>query len=297
MNRMQKKCLIGSSGFHLLLLVILLVGPAFFSSDRKLDDSQVITMVDLGKLTDGPTTIGGKPSLPPPAPEPTKPAPPAPQPPQPEPPAPQPEKSLVDKLFAPAPPKPDEPAIEPSREKVTVKPSTGESDVAATKKPKVEVTKKLVKKSATNDKTASAATDAARTKELAAARARAAAVSRALGNLREGLSSGTEVSVPGPGAGTFVNYKDAIAAIYERAWVTPTDATDDKAVAVATVTIARDGTVITAKIKTPSGDAATDRSVRDTLRRVKFTAPFPDGATDAERIFYITFDLKKKLLG
>jgi TonB family protein len=94
-----------------------------------------------------------------------------------------------------------------------------------------------------------------------------------------------------------VNYKEAVAAIYERAWQTPTDATDDKSLTTASVTIARDGTVISARIKTPSGDAATDRSVEQTLRRVKFVAPFPEGATDMERTFIIKFDLKKRLLG
>jgi len=30
MNRLQKKCILATAGIHLLLLVILLVGPAFF---------------------------------------------------------------------------------------------------------------------------------------------------------------------------------------------------------------------------------------------------------------------------
>jgi len=41
MNRLQKKCIMATAGFHLLLLVILFVGPAFFWSREKPDDSPV----------------------------------------------------------------------------------------------------------------------------------------------------------------------------------------------------------------------------------------------------------------
>src|SRR5476649_475534 len=45
MNRLQKKCLIATAGFHLLLLVILFVGPAFFNSKPKADNSPVIDVI------------------------------------------------------------------------------------------------------------------------------------------------------------------------------------------------------------------------------------------------------------
>ncbi len=35
MNRLQKKCVIATAGLHLLLLVILFVGPAFFNPRPK----------------------------------------------------------------------------------------------------------------------------------------------------------------------------------------------------------------------------------------------------------------------
>ena len=40
MNRLAKKCLIASAGLHLLLFVILLVGPAFLS--KKIEVFQVV---------------------------------------------------------------------------------------------------------------------------------------------------------------------------------------------------------------------------------------------------------------
>jgi len=45
MNRIQKKCFIASAGTHLLLMVILFVGPAFLSEKSKLDEIQPINFV------------------------------------------------------------------------------------------------------------------------------------------------------------------------------------------------------------------------------------------------------------
>ena len=45
MNRLQKKCVIGTAGIHLLLIVILFVGPAFFYSKPKADDLQVLDVI------------------------------------------------------------------------------------------------------------------------------------------------------------------------------------------------------------------------------------------------------------
>jgi TonB family protein len=74
---------------------------------------------------------------------------------------------------------------------------------------------------------------------------------------------------------------------------------DDSATAKVSVTIARDGTVVEAHVTRESGSAATDRSVREVLNRVKFIGvPFPAGSKDDQRTFIINFNLKaKKLLG
>src|SRR5271154_2930606 len=78
MNRLQKKCVIATAGFHLLLLVILFVGPAFFNSKPKVDDSQVLDIIP-ANLIDAAFNSGVKNATPPapkivqpaPAPEPT----------------------------------------------------------------------------------------------------------------------------------------------------------------------------------------------------------------------------------
>jgi TonB family protein len=56
------------------------------------------------------------------------------------------------------------------------------------------------------------------------------------------------------------------------------------------VTIASDGTVISARIIDSSGDAALDASVQKTLERVTFIAPFPEGTTDKQRTYTISFN-------
>jgi len=80
MNRLQKKCVIVTAGVHLLLLVILLVGPAFFSPRPKVDDIQVLTVIP-AMLVDAPFSSGVANAAPPPEPV----APPQPPPPEPVP--------------------------------------------------------------------------------------------------------------------------------------------------------------------------------------------------------------------
>ena len=65
MNRLQKKCLIATVGVHLLLVLVLVFGSAFFSPRSKPDDSQVLTVIP-DNLRDTPFTSGKKDAQPPP---------------------------------------------------------------------------------------------------------------------------------------------------------------------------------------------------------------------------------------
>ena len=69
MNRLQKKCVIATAGFHLLLLVILFVGPAFFWAREKADDTPVLEMIPANLVDSATTGVQG--AQPPPAPAPT----------------------------------------------------------------------------------------------------------------------------------------------------------------------------------------------------------------------------------
>jgi TonB family protein len=276
MNRLQKKCFFGSAGFHLLLVLILLVGPAFLSSSPKHEDFQQLKIIPSILFEQGPSG-GGNPDAAPPASTPPEQPKPAVSPPTQPPvvektPIPEPRKEKVKEV---TPPKDETPSPEPIK----------------TSKPKIVVSTTPIIRKPTDAK---AAADA-KAKEEAATRARTlAAINKASSNIRNGLSQGTKIEVDfGSGGGpSYGTYKQAILAAYDRVWDAPESIAGSEASVTVSVTIARDGTVISARIIRPSGDAQMDASVQRALNRVSFIAPFPDGATDKQRTF--EFDLKSR---
>jgi TonB family protein len=119
------------------------------------------------------------------------------------------------------------------------------------------------------------------------------AVNSAIKNLRNNLSKGTEVNLPGDSSVAYANYASVVKSVYDAAWVLPDTIAKDENITVK-VTIASDGTVISSRIITPSGDAPADASVQRTLDRVKFVAAFPEGSTDKERTYTINFNPQVK---
>src|SRR5258705_13957625 len=67
MSRLQKKCFIVSAGVHLLLFIILLVGPAFLSSKSHSEDVQALDFYP-SKLIDAALMGGGNRNAKPPVP-------------------------------------------------------------------------------------------------------------------------------------------------------------------------------------------------------------------------------------
>jgi TonB family protein len=281
MNRLEKKCLLATAGFHLLLLVILFVGPAFFSSKPKPDDSQVLDVIP-ANLVDTAVNSGVRGATPPP---PTPVATP-----QPTPPAPAPIPTPTPLKPTPTPEKIDPP-------KVAVKPDLTPVEKQSVTKPqppkvapKIQVnlnpTVRIVPK---NSPPTTATDDSQR---------QARAVKNVLQALRQNLASATTVDMPGNSSAAYANYASVVKSIYEQAWTPPDDAANDDANAKVRVTIASDGTVISARLLTPSGDSGVDATVQRTLNRVTFIAPFPEGTTDKERTYIINFNLKaKRMLG
>ena len=268
MNRLQKKCVIGTAGIHLLLLVILFVGPAFFYAKPKADDLQVLDVIP-ANLIDAQFNSGVANATPPP-PAPVV-APPTPQPP-PTPPAPKPVVTpptimqTLEKVFNPEPVKPA-PTPELPR--------------------KIQISTQLVVRTAPKN---SATADHSQQQQR-----QARAIRSALRNLKSNLTPGTVVDMPGnSGGAAYASYRDAIATIYYDAWTPPGEANNEEANTRVSVTIANDGTVITARIVTPSGDSKVDASIQRTLERVTFIAPFPKGAVEKERTYLINFNLKAK---
>ncbi len=265
MNRLQKKCILATVGIHLLLLVILLVGPAFFQPRHKADDLQVLDVIP-ANLIDAQFTSGVRNAQPPP---------PVVQP-APQPPVPQP-------VVTP-PPKPSpEPVVKPE----AVKPAPAPDKIQLHKiepnlKPVVHNAPRNVPKN--NSSQTSQQTRALR---------------KAIQSLKNNLSSSTTVDMPGNSSVAYASYASAVKSIYDQAWAqVPLDsvANEDENVK-ARVTIASDGTVVSARIIESSGDPALDVSVQKTLERVTFIAPFPEGTTDKQRTYTINFNpqLRKML--
>ena len=120
------------------------------------------------------------------------------------------------------------------------------------------------------------------------------ALQNAIQNLKNNFTSATTVDMPGDSSVAYANYASVVKSIYEQAWMPPDNTASDNANAKVTVTIASDGTVISAQVISSSGDDSVDSSVQRTLDRVTFIAPFPEGTTDKQRTYTINFNLKAK---
>jgi TonB family protein len=250
MNRLQKKCIIASIGFHLSLLVILFVSAAFLARDTG-PAFKPIDFVPV-RVIEGALAGGGNPDA-----NPLPPAPPAPQPPAPVTPPvqeqvkveqpkelPKPEPVKIEKPGpAPAPPK-AKPVKQPpqiSTTLVTGKPTTNKTPA----------------------KPASTAKDDER-KKVAEQFGKAAA------GLRNKLAPTTSIELRGIGGGgdTYAGVQQTILSTYDRAWISPQGVNKSEAIVEVEVTVESDGSVSSAHITTPSGDAQVDRSVEKALRSV-----------------------------
>lgn len=284
MSRLQKKCLIATTGFHLLLVLIVVFGSAFFVSHSKPDESQILTVIPT-TLIDAAFNSGVQNAQPPPPSpvQPPQPVQPAPQPPQPKPdPQPEPPKQTlmekVQEIFKPEPPKPDdlnpvEPADKPTK--------------PTPKKPQISLVPvvRKVSKPTTDTSEADAQREAQRVRDQ-----RAKAFRSALNNIKDNASSATTVEMRGEGSVSYANYALAVKSIYDQAWTPPENMAIDDANTKVSVTISRNGNVVSSRIISRSGDARVDASVQRALDRVNFVAPFPDGATEAQRTFIINFN-------
>ena len=99
---------------------------------------------------------------------------------------------------------------------------------------------------------------------------------RQMDGLFKGLSGTTSVNVGANvvSPGGKASFAHAVKDTYSNAW-DPLRAgvVGDKAVTVATITVAGNGDVITARILRPSGDALMDKSVQQTLDTVRNVSP------------------------
>lgn len=239
MNRTQKKCFMASVGLHLLLLLVLLVGPALSFSGK----TPTVTPIDFipSKIIEGAMAGGGDPNANPPPPAP-------PQPPTPE-----------------QPPRIEQPKELPQPTQV-IKNDLNPEPTSKTKH-EIQVNTKVVTRHSmdktTNARPSSESRDAQAKRE-------ADAVGKAVAGLRNNLAPTTTIALRGPGGGgeTYAGVEQAILSVYDHAWVSPEGMDTSEAVVEVSVTIESDGSVSSARITHPSGDARVDQSVQRALDRV-----------------------------
>ncbi len=290
MDRTQKKCVLASFGVHTLLCVLMIVGPAFLRSKEVVNEGPVLYFIAF-KTTYDDAQGGGDPKAAMPTAEPPKPAPPQPKPlePKPEPvtkPEPKPEVRRVEPEVQKEPAvkqlvNPD--ALEPIEKKTKVR------DVSTTL-----VTRK--DNQAEKKKQAEQAAKAEAKRQADASKRMAETITEAANNLGSGLSPSTKIKLNGPGGGgiPYANFRNALKSFYDRAWILPGGVTDDHATTTATVLIARDGTVVNARITDFSRNSEVDRSVQTALDRVSKVSPLPDTEEKDQREFTINFSVKSK---
>jgi TonB family protein len=267
MNRLQKKCVIGTVGIHLLLLLILIVGPAFYNREPKMDNTQILDMIP-STLVDAAVNSGiqnAQPPAPTPVvvPKPLQPLQAIPLPPKivTPPPTPTPTPSLLDRVknyFTPTP---------------TVTPTEHQ---AKPQQNNINVNTQLVKRTKPKN---------------TPQHDNSQAINSAVRNLSHELSSSTKVDMPGNASASYASYASAIKTVYDRALLphAPAEVANKNEKTEVKIVIGSDGTVISSQIISPSGDPAWDNSVQRTLDSVSFVAPFPDGATEKERTYTLGF--------
>lgn len=275
---------------HLFLLLLVLMGSAFFvSKDKKPVDMPSLKVVPSILVDQALSGGGGNPKIPPSDArqrgETLTPQPPQVQPAQSKPPA---QPVEVKKPTPTTAPK-ENPLKPKELSKETSKPNTNPK---TTKLEPLEL-KPVVR----NDADKAKAKAEAQAKQMAAISKNVASeLKRAREGMKQGFKSGTQVEVSGTGGVAYAGYLQFVKTAYDESWQVSQDVTDDDSVALVSVTIRRDGRVLSARIIKASGNAILDKSVQRALDSVKFIRPFPEGARESERTFTIEFNLKAKRL-
>ena len=202
--------------------------------------------------------------------------------------------AVIDKLLAPAapvapppapaPPKPKQPEpkkVQPKPKPKPIPPKPKPKKITPKPKPKPKPIIRVNLNS--NVRKPDAQKDAAK-------RARQAEAKRqtALNKLQAKLSGRTSVNVP-IGRYASANYESLIRKKYMDATIHPGAIGGDPVVKVRLV-IARNGTVLSARVTGKSGVPSWDRSVQKALDRVKFIKPFPEAMKGSQQTFNLNFN-------
>jgi TonB family protein len=247
-----KKCVVGSTTIHILLLLAFFLLPAFFSPEVKKQDAPILNIVD-ATLVDRVLQT------------------PAPQQPRKQTPRPTPPKKISPTPPAPKPkpvPRETTPPIKTTPKRPKIKISTSRSQT----KPAVNRANNEVRQQKINQLTRS--------------------LSNSTKALNANLSPVTSVIDNAPNARAFTNYRSLVKQAFERVWIEPSDLNDNRAAVKVEVIIARNGTVMSKKIVARSRHSSLNTSVQAALDRVSKIQPFPPGTKDQKRTFTINFSLR-----
>jgi TonB family protein len=279
MNRLHKKCFIASAGTHLLLALILFIGPAFLSAkNTKSEDMQLLDFIPT-RTVDAlvAPNSGGAPVHRQQQQQPAA-------------------QSLPVQESKPPP-------VQKAQEPQVIDKKEAESFEVKPQKPRLpQVDTTLKTRRSTNKEKPAEKSD---NKEREAAdnrRKTAALIARATANLDKGLSASTSIRIgDGDGGGSgpaYANFLQVVKSVYTRMWSVPDGASDGAVISVS-VTIARNGDVVRSSITRRSGDAIADASVEILLDRVQHVAPLPEDSKEDQRTVNIDFSVKaaKRLLG
>ena len=274
MSRLLKKCFFLSVGLHVLLVAVLILGAAFLVTQPEKVPA-VLSMIapsELENLLNPSTPPQTKPNINQPSatrhPQVTPPRPPVkpviqPPKPRPDPPKPRPDPPKPRSANPnPKTPKPQNTAKKPSDIKVNIgNPKNHTNKTRPNPQPRPV-------KPAINSKD----------------------VNSALKGLNN-LSAKIKVQVSGSNRAAFATYAQHVVAVYRRAWqpLIPKNLARTR-IAEVSVTISRDGRVISARIIRRTGDAALDKSVQRALDKVRSVGKsFPSSSRDAKRTFTLDF--------
>jgi len=178
---------------------------------------------------------------------------------------------------APAPPEPKKPEPKKAQPKPKLKPKP------LTQKPK-KITPKPKPKIKVNLNSNIRKPDAQKKES----QKDAAKQQTALNKLQTKLSGRTSVNVP-LGRYASAKYESLIRRKYMDATIHPGAISGDPVVRVRLV-IARNGTILSARVTNKSGVASWDRSVQKALDRVKFIKPFPESMKGSQQTFNLNFN-------
>ena len=291
MSRLLKKCCAFSVGMHLLLLVAVVFGMAFATTQRIPQAGRVITMtidggLPLGRPAD-PTSARRVD-----APQPAQPDPPAPA----QPPAVQPQPSQPPQPHAPTTPTTPAPrAVEKATPKGLDKPaprppekSTAKSSPKESGRSKPNLSTKVVARHSPSSNSKSSGPSQA---------TKIAAVidPNAVGSLRGQMSTGVNPISFNPGASSYAGYESLVIQVYQDAWRAsgwPRQFYTE--MVTVRVVILADGRVKSAAVVKTSGRAPLDDTVRRAIQLVQSVGrPFPAGVKETQQTFNIDFEMRR----